>query len=227
MNPKRIALLILAVFLFSAVAFADNAAPAAKLAAQSFKLRYKQAESAATVVKPLLSTDGSVSIQQNTLVVTDRAENLKSVAAAIGQFDSPPKAFSIELKIVSASRSSAPAAVPEDLKVISAKLAGVFRFNSFEKVGEIRAEGREGDPLVVQPSADYRAEFKFGEYDPVSDSVRLNDFSLSKAGADHQLVSLLRTSLNLKVGQTVVLGASRSTDSQRVLMLVLSAKRAH
>jgi hypothetical protein len=225
MNLKRIALTVLAVFLFSTVAFADDAAPAAKLAAQSFKLRFKQAENAAMVIKPLVSADGSVSIQANMLVVTDRAENMKAIAAAIEQFDSPAKAFSIELKIVSASRSNAPPAVPEDLKEISAKLSGVFRFNAFEKLGEIRADGREGDSIVVQPSAGYRAEFKFGEYDPVSDSVRLNDFALAKTGADQQLVSLLRTSLNLKVGQTVVLGASRMPDSQRVLMLVLSAKR--
>lgn len=227
MNLKRIVLLVLAFALFSSIAFADDAAPEGNLSAQSFKFRFKQAENAAVVIKPLVSAEGSVSIQPgtNSLVVTDKPENLKAIAAALEKFDSPARPFSVELKIVAASRAATPAPIAPDLKEISAKLAGVFRFNSFEKVGEIRADGKEGDPVVVEPAAGYRAEFKFGEYDPVSDSIRLDDFSLGKAGADKQIVSLLRTSLNLKVGQTVVLGASRSPDSQRVMMLVISAKR--
>lgn len=220
------ALLVLAAL--PAAAFADNAAaPSATLSAQTFKLQYKDAERAAAVIKPLVSDGATVSIQggTNTLTVTDQPEKLKAIAAAIAAFDSPAKSFVVEVKLVSASRTNGPLVVPADLKVVSAKLSGVLRFNVFEKLGEIHTEGREGDPVVIEPATDYRAEFKFGEYDPVTDTIKLNDFSLSRSGADKQLKSLMKMTLNLRLGQTVVFGASKTPDSSRVLMLVLSARK--
>jgi hypothetical protein len=40
-----------------------------------------------------------------------------------------------------------------------------------------------------------------------------------------QLTQLLKTSLNIKLGQTVILGAARDPQSQRALVLVLSVTR--
>ena len=70
----------------------------------------------------------------------------------------------------------------------------------------------------------YRAEFKFGDYDPASDSLKINDLHISKMQKD-QLTSLLTTSLNLRLGQTYVLGAARAPESKRALMIVLVARR--
>ena len=83
--------------------------------------------------------------------------------------------------------------------------------------------------VVEQLAPGFRADFRMGEYDPASDSVRVNDFRLqrvqgdAKSGADVQ--QLLKTSLNLKIGQMVMLGASRQPQSDRALMLVVTSKR--
>ncbi|HEY5610274.1 MAG TPA: secretin N-terminal domain-containing protein [Thermoanaerobaculia bacterium] len=227
--------LLLAALLFAVAAMAETtdlaAEPGVKLDVRTFQFKHKDAEKAAAIIKTLVSADGSVSIHPstNTLVVTDHAANLKQIAQTLGEFDSPPKGFKVELKLVAASRSPMPQRVPDDLREISAKLGGVLRFNAFEKLGEVTASGKEGDPMLIELGPEYRANFKFGEYDPSSDSIRITEFDLGRIQGEKdalQLQSLLKTSLNLKVGQTVVVGASRVPQSNRALMLVLVASRA-
>jgi len=222
-------LTMVSLLVFAPLALAD-ADPAAKLTARSFHLRYKDTERAAGAIKGVLSSEGSISIQpsSNTLMVTDRAENLQKVASILAQFDAPPQSFTIDLQLIAASRSASPS-VPDELRSVAGKLSGALKFNNFEEMGEITAGGKEGDPVIIERlSENYRAEFKFGEYDPASETIRVKEFVLSRlqpGSEGSEVVSILRTSLNLKVGQTVILGASRLPDSNRALMLVLVARK--
>jgi hypothetical protein len=230
MKLKKLILALVLTVVSAPALFAEAAGGGAGLTVRTFQFHYKQADHAATLLKSLVSADGSVSIQpgSNTLVVTDHTENLRAIAATISQYDVPSRGFRLEMRLISAARATAPAKVPDDLQDVSSKLSGVLRFNSFEKMGELASEGHEGDAVIANLSDTYRAEFKFGEFDPLSNSIRVADFHLSKVQpgdkSGNALTSLLRTSLNLKVGQTVILGASRLPDSQRALMLVLVAK---
>lgn len=230
MNFRNALLSTILTLACSGFAFADADAKAS-LTAKTFQFKFRSAERAATVIKPMMSADGSISFQpnSNTLVVTDRTENLKAISAALAKFDAPAQSFRISVRLVSAGRSASPR-VPDELKEVSDKLSGVLRFNSFEKLGELNVEAKEGDPVVAEQFATgYRADFKLGEYDASSDSIRLNEFRLQRAQGDAktstELVQLLKTSLNLKLGQTVILGASRLPQSDRALMLVIVSKR--
>src|SRR5512140_395747 len=178
MKLKSAVVLMIVLSLFTVTAFAEGPG----VAVRSFQFRYKQAENAAIAIKPLVSSDGSFSIQPstNTLVVTDKPENLKNIAAAVAQYDKPARGVKITIRLVAASRQANPAKVPDDLVDLSNKLSGVLRFNSFEKLGEITAEGKEGDPVITNVDGVYRAEFKIGEYDPLSDTIRIADFQLSR-----------------------------------------------
>ena len=49
-------------------------------------------------------------------------------------------------------------------------------------------------------------------------------FRLSKLQGD-QVTSLLKTTLNLRLGQTYIVGATKTPQSQRALMIVLIARR--
>lgn len=217
----------LAVFLLAAmVALPAVAERASSLTARSFSLEHKSSDRAAAMIRPLLSSDGTVSLQASTgtLVVTDRPENLKAISAALEQYDRPARQFSVLVKLVAASRSDNPTPVTADIREVAGKLGGVLRFNQFDKLGELRVEAREGSPVAGQElSPGYRAWFRLGEYDPASDTVRLEEFELRRSGAGGTLTPMLKTTLNLKVGQTVVLGASRDQQSQRALMIVATA----
>lgn len=226
MRRAVIAVMFLAL-LGSAVAVAAPAADE-KLTARPFQFKFRDASRAASVIKPLISASGSVSIQpsSNTIVVTDTPAALRGIARAIAEYDAPPKTFTVELRLVAASNTRNPPPVPEDLREISAKLSGVLRFNRFDKLGEIRAMGREGDPVLADLDGSYRADFKMGEFDPISQTLQLSEFRILRVpqgGGEVQQI-FRNSTLNLRVGQTVVLGASRLPDSNRILMLVLTAQ---
>ncbi|HEX9457976.1 MAG TPA: secretin N-terminal domain-containing protein [Thermoanaerobaculia bacterium] len=235
MNLKRTLLMISMMAALSGAAIAEPpAAPAAAdtkapLAVRSFTFKFKQADKAAAAIKPLLSADGSMSIQPstNSLVVTDRTENMKAVAKMIGDFDKEPQSFRLYVRIVGASRVDGTPKIADDLKEVARKLAILLPYNSFESVGEATVQGKEGDPGLIDMRTGYRADFRFGEYDAASDSIAVKDLQISRlTGAQKdQLTSLLKTTLNLTIGQTYILGASKAPQSQRALMIVLVARR--
>ncbi len=224
---KRVWIVITALLMLSGAAFADDAAAGAKsLTVHAFTFKYKDADKAAAMIKSLLSSEGSMSIQPSTnaLVVTDRAENLKTITKALAEFDVAPQAFRLTVRLVGASRVEGTAPkVTDGLRDIAPKLA-MLRFNALEDLGAADVAGREGDPGIVTLPTGYRADFKFGEYDPASDSLKVSDFHLSKLQND-QLTSLLKTTLNLRIGQTYIVGATKAPQSQRALMIILVARK--
>lgn len=227
MNLKRL-LLILIVFTLavgSAIAAPEPANDPKAITVRSFTFKYKDADKAAALIKPLLSAEGSLSMQSqnNALVVTDHGDNLKAIAKALAEFDAPAQSFKLSIRLVAASHVDGPAQkVRKELEDVATKLA-MFRYNSFENAGEANVEGKEGDAEVVDMTG-YRADFKFGEYDSASESIKVNDFHLSRLQGD-QLSSLLKTTLNLRIGQMYIVGASKAPQSQRALMIVITARR--
>jgi Bacterial type II/III secretion system short domain len=229
---KRFVILAVLLSFVSAASLFAAETDRGNLVQKVFHFQYKPADKAASLVKPLVSAEGSVSIQPaaNTLVVTDYPDRIVAIGNAIAKFDTAPRAFRLEIRLVAASHQAAPPAVPADLKEISAKLSGVLRFNAFEKIGEVTLDGKENDRIKTDIGRQYHAELNFGEYDPVSDSLRVSDFALGRMQSEksgQEIAPVLKTSLNLKIGQTVVLGASRLPDSQKALMLIIVAKKTH
>jgi uncharacterized protein YjdB len=223
---KRALITCAALLLLSGAAFAGDDADASKsLSVRTFTFKYKDSGKAADIIKPLLSAEGSISIQAgtNALVVTDRPDVLKTLAKALNDYDAPPQAFKLVVRLIGASRAEGSPKIGDDLKDIAPKLA-MLRFNALENLGAADFAGREGDPGILTLPTGYRAEFKLGEFDPASDSIKVSDFRLSKLQND-QVTSLLKTTLNLRLGQTYIVGATKTPQSQRALMIVLVARR--
>jgi len=224
---KRLLMSVLAVLLVATSAFADAAAAdvGRNLTVRTFQLKHKQADRAAAVIRPLMSAEGSMNIQptSNALVVTELPDNLKKIAAALAQFDAPAQTLQLNIRLVSAGRGTAEQAhVDPVLSDVESKLS-LLRYNILESIGSAKVSGKEGEPGLVELNG-YRADFKFGEYDPASDSVQLGEFRLSRLSGD-QLAPMLKTTLNLKLGQTVIIGATKDPNSSRALMIVVTAQR--
>jgi len=222
---KRGLMIFLAVLFTTGVALAGPAADGAKaLSVRTFQFKYKTADRAAGVIKSLLSGEGSMSIQPkaNSLVVTDHPENIKAVAAAINDYDAAPRGVKLSVRLVAASRAETATRSPEELKDIARSFT-MMGYNSLESLGSANVESHEGENGSINLNDGYRADFKFGEYDPASDSVELIDFRISKLQSD-QLTEIYKTTLNLKIGQTVVLGVKRP-KGQRALSVAFVARR--
>jgi len=223
---KSIAVIVPLVLLLCSAGFAAPAQTEKTLSVHSYHFRFRDADKAAAMIKTLISGDGSMQIQpgSNTLIVTDRAENLKSIDAALQQFDKPAQNFRLYVRVISAGKvDPSQAHVSDELKELAPKLA-LLRYNSYESLGHADISGAEGDPAGVELQNGYRADFKFGEFDPAADTLQVSDFRLSRQQGD-QLTPLLKTTLNLKLGNTVIMGASRAPQSQRAVMIVVVARR--
>lgn len=221
---KRVLLILLAVLFTAGVAIAEPADNGKALSVRTFQFKYKTADRAAGVIKALLSADGTMSIQPkaNSLVVTDHPDNIKAVAAAINDYDAAPRNVKLNVRLVAASKAEVAPKPVEELKDI-AKTFTMMGFNSLESLGAANVESHEGENGSINLADGYRADFKFGEYDPASDSVELTDFRISKLQND-QLTEIYKTTLNLKIGQTVVLGVKRP-KGQRALSVAFVARR--
>lgn len=220
---KRILLPILIVLLTAGIALAEPAEGGKALPAKTFQFKYKDADRAAAVIKPLLSSEGSLSIRPsaNSLVVTDRPQNLASVSAALAEFDVPARALKLTVRLLLASRASGTAKVPDELRDVATKLA-MLRFTSVESLGGADLDSRENEPGVVEFASGYRAEFRLGDYDPASKSVSVSDFRMSRKEKD-QTRSLYTASWNLKIGQTIIVPVTR--DGQRAIVVVLAVRK--
>lgn len=222
---KRYLVCFLSLFLFSAAAFADAADVGQSLTVRTFQFKHKQADKATAVIKPLMSAEGTIAIQPaaNSLVVTDTAENIKKIAAALAQFDAPAQPLKLSIRLVGATRGTADEAHVDPLLTDVASKLALLRYNVLEGLGGANYNGREGEPGLVE-LGDYRVDFRVGEYDPASDTVKLTDFKVARRDGD-QLAPMLKTTLNLKFGQTLIFSAAKQPNSQRALMLVLIAQR--
>ena len=132
------ALILLTLCLFATgVAFAEPTGDAKALNVRTFQFKYKDADRAAAIIKPLMSAEGSMSIQpaSNALVVTDRADNMKAIANALGDFDTPPHAVKLSLHLVGAGRSETATKVEPGLREIAGKLA-ILRYNAIDNLGD-------------------------------------------------------------------------------------------
>ncbi len=227
---KRIALLLSLLLAVTGAVYAStapaDAGQARSLSVRTFQFKHKQAEKAAGVIKSLMSAEGSASIQPSTnaLVVTDKPENLKEIAAALAKFDTPPIAVRLQVRVFTAGRVAPDAGrVTDDARDIAPKLA-ILRYNLIESVGTANVEGHEGEPGIIDLQSGYRADFRFGEYDSTSDTIKVSDFKVSRLRGD-QLSQVLKTTMNLKIGQTNIVGAARDPESQRALIIVVTARR--
>ena len=223
---KRLMITIVVLLLAGMPVLAEPAAAdaAKSLTVRTFQFKHKNAEQAASVIKALRGSEGTVSITNNALVVTDSPENMKRIAVALAEFDTAAQPFRLSIRLVSAGRAGAgeQPKIAEEVRDLAPKLA-LLRYNWLENIGADEVVGSEGEPGLIDLTA-YRADFKFGEYDAASDSIKVNDLKLSRMEGD-QLTQVLKTTLNLKLGQTVILSATRQANTGRALMIVVSAKR--
>lgn len=209
-----------------AAALPPVAVAADGLPVRVFVLRYKRAEEAILLVRPILSDSGTILIQSklNALTVTDDPIKLATIAQALAQFDAPPRGFSIAVKMVRA-RADAPAGdLSREIGGIGNKLREVFHFNDYSLVDSAVLQGTEGETVSYLLGGQYRVGFQIDPAGQAS-SLRLSQFALSRerVGERGRRVEtpLFRTTVNVGLNQTMVIAASKEEASKKALILIL------
>jgi len=212
--------LVAGLIAVSAAAFA-----AEPVGVKVFVLRYKRVEEATLLVRPLLTDSGSILLQPkiNALTITDRPAALNTIGQALAQFDLPPRGFSIAVKMVRARADASAGDLSKEIGGIGNKLREVFRFNDYSLLDSAVLAGAEGDSVSYLLGGEYRLTFRI-EPAGQGTTLRLSPFALARersAAGRRTDTPLFRTSLNVALNQTLVLGASKEEASKRALLLIL------
>ena len=191
-----------------------------------FVLKYKRVEEAALLIRPHLSDSASVTLTQrlNAMTVTDREENLKTIAKIIAEFDAPPRGFTFAVKLVRARADVAAGSMAQEIGGLGAKLKSMFQFNDYALIDSAVISGTEGQAGLVPPRRRVHADLLDRPRGRRRRAAALAHRALAaeeeRAGPDGT-VPLYRASLPVALNQTLVLGASRDEASKNALILIL------
>ena len=201
-------------------------------AIRAFSIRYRLVRDVAVVVGPLLSPDGSMTIQPqfNLLTVRDSAAVIERVAKAVEAWDVPPPSYRVGIRLLLGTTVPAtPGPTPLVTGGVGAELMKVFHFTSYKEIETVQVTATEG--TVVEAEAGGRYHLRFGvraaANDP--DRIQLGQFEVTRreptSPGNETLRPLLRTTVSLEIGQTAIVGLARSEGASQGLVLVLWAER--
>jgi hypothetical protein len=214
---------------FSLFAFAMFAAEEA--AVKVFILKYRQVEEAALLIRPHLSDAGTVTLtpRLKAITVTDREDNLRTIARVIAQFDAPPRGFTFAVKLVRARAEVPAGSIDREIGGMGAKLKSLFQFNDYSLIDSSVIRGIEGGPVAAQLGEDGDAYMlNFWIEAGSGEQLVLAPFSLSRLRRNAQgrivPVALYRAPMSMTLNQTLVVGASKEEGSKNALILILLAQ---
>lgn len=189
-----------------------------------FSFRNQRAADALSTVRSLLTTRGSVTLDEaaNTLAVRDTPAALARVSSAVRAIDHLPRGLWLDLQLIRAVAvkvSPAPPSTGIDAALLD-RLRQLFRFESFELLARGRIATREGESVDYEMGDGYRLTFRSGT---VLDGrrLKLDEFLMRRSAPAGGPQELLRTVVNLRLDQPLLLGLARDESAERALLLVL------
>lgn len=197
---------------------------AAALRLMVFSLERQSVFEALTVVRPLLSVQGSVELDpaHNTISVRDNLAALSRVATAIRAFDRESQPVHIDVSLILAEAAKISPKRPDTgiAPDLLARLQQLLRFNNFSLLAHSRIASREGEAVVYEMAQGYRLNFELGS---AADGkrIRLAGFRMVRALPGQPEHELVRSVVHLGIDQPLILGLTRDEGADRALMLVL------
>jgi hypothetical protein len=202
-----------------------------------FQLRYASVTEASAAIQPMLSDRGSITVQprQARITVQDLPEVVQRVADLIVEIDRLPKSYRIQVELLEGTSRPIPA---EQQIRVDERLAGMFKFPSFRRLGSAVFEGDLGSPSSAELGSGFKISFlaeptgfsqdsPWGTPDP-GDRIHLRWLQLDRLRTtdDGRRTSdeVLRTSIFIAPKQKVFIGAGKSEDSTDGLVLIVEAQ---
>jgi hypothetical protein len=208
------------------------------LLAKAFEVRYKPLADAADLVSPVLSADGTMTLQPRlkTMVVEDRVAVLDRVEHLLDGFDIPPRNVEVTLSLFlgtdrrpEASRQQAPGgSFSKEVRGVIESLGDFTKWTAYEPLGSRSVIGVEGGEVTANLTDDYRVVFSVesvheGQGKVKFKSVSLQRLDYSEEGAQ-KVEDLYTAGMLLPVGRLHVVGAAREPKSNRALFLFVQVE---
>lgn len=195
----------------------------AQLDTRTFELEYLDAREASQIIDPYVYGDrpeapGQVSVTGNLISVRETADNLDKIARVLAEYDRPTPSVRLHFKIIQADGWRTTDTAIAD---VEAALRKLFRFQGYRLVAEALIGGVEGSRL---------AQAVAGEGGPYAIRARIEDVRASgDSGTVRIGVALflqnagdvIETTVNLRAGQTAVLGNAQADPTKPTLILTV------
>jgi hypothetical protein len=208
------------------------AAPQAQNVVKVFTLKHRKVQDALPLLRPLLSDSGAVSAvletSANSLTVRGTPARIEEITRVVAAFDVPLRAIDIAVTLLksSAEKTRAEKAdVSQEIRGIGEKLKKLFNVTDFTRLDSVVVQGTEGQRVVYVMGGGYRLEFVL---DPSRDGTQLQLRDLSLERVRHEAGKevrgeILRTSINVNLGQPYILGVGRDESAGDKLFVVFFA----
>jgi hypothetical protein len=191
-----------------------------------FAISYKDPREIRELIGPLVFDDGSAShtISDNpalgTLTVRARADILKQIEELIAQYDIPPNQIRLDVQLIAANGGeTAKQSFPRELSPIKKKLTDLFKYKQYKLVGSGNALVFENESCQMSISgAAYRVAIRQIDFLLNAQVIKLSGFELQGNQAR------LSTTLNVKNGDTVIIGKTSTDNPNEALITVVKAE---
>lgn len=192
---------------------------------RTFELQYLEPNLAAELVDPYVYGDrpdapGRISLARNLITVRETEDNLEKIARVLARYDNPSPSVQLHFQIIEANGAGATDSAIADVESALRKL---FRFRGYRLLAQAVLGGVEGSrvsqqigqsesglPLTI--NAGILAVRGTGDSGIVRLEVSLRDLARG---------SVFETTVNVRAGQTVVLGSTQPAPRGETLILTV------
>ncbi len=196
--------------------------------ARLFRLQYRSVDEAVALIRPLLSEDGAILVQprRRALTVHDTPERLSRVEEFVAGWDVPPRNVRLTVQLIRARAVEGGAVrLSQELRGIGEALKDVTRWTDYENVGSRSVTVSEGAGATLDIE-EFRIQLSL-DAASAPGSVRLKRFALERreslSSGGERLRPIWDTVMNLKTDQLTVLGATRLEQSDKAILLTVTA----
>lgn len=196
--------------------------------ARLFRLQHRSIDQAVGLIRPLMSEDGAILLQprRRAITVHDRPERLDRIEEFLAAWDVPPRNVRLTLQLIRARAVEGGAVrLSQELRGIGEALKDVTRWTDYQIAGSRSVSVSEGESATLDID-EYRVHLTI-DFVSAPGSVRLKRFALERReplpGGGERLRPIWDTVMNLKSDQVTVLGATRLEQSEKAILLTVSA----
>lgn len=199
-----------------------------RLDTRTFELKHLSTNEAADILSAYVYVDrpgapGRMSYAGNAFTVRETPDNLEKIERVLAEYDRPRPTVRLHFRIIQADGATRADPAIADVEAV---LRGLFRFSGYRLIAEAVAGGSEyrdfaqtaaaGVDNLYNISGVIRRIRTSGDSGTVELTVRL--------GQAIPAWTLLETTVNLRAGQTAVLGNAQATRSAGGGTLILTVK---
>jgi hypothetical protein len=197
--------------------------PDPSLETQTFRVNTLQPHEVAELIAPYVDGNregapGAVSVIDGALTVRETADNLSRIERVLAEFDRPRPDMRLHFQLIEADGFT-----DSDPRIadVEDQLRQLFQFRGYRLAGEATVTATDRAEIVqALRASDGMYEIQSNVYRIGGGQTRLEGVRLVSENGFH-----LETSVNIRAGQTIVLGSAPKEGSSATLFLTVRAEQ--